>query len=120
MTLQSKTRRSILPKEAVEVRQGAAPIPFGITGAGPQSEMIATVRAVPIRDPLGARLAALVVGVRVMVRAVQADVKIGAATVAFIAEPYELPRCQGDRILAGVTPHPDSLGQIGRTRHRVR
>lgn len=73
--------------------------------------MVASIGAIPVEDPLGARLAALVVGRGVVVGTVEADVKIGGTTLAGVAEADRFARGEHDLVTAGVTAHAGSLLQ---------
>jgi len=97
---------SALLEERIQLREGTRPrIATGAARAVAGLEPIAAVRSLGVPYPLGAGLPALVVGAGIVELAVLADVQVGAAAVAGIAEADTLPLGQIDGRVAARTAH---------------
>ena len=65
----------------------------GLVGWVAVPEVIAAIASFAIGHPFGVRFPTLVVGVAVLVGAVEADVEIGIALLAGVAKPDPLAGC---------------------------
>ena len=76
-----------------------------------RTKIVASIGAILVEDPLSARFATFVVGRRVVVRAIQAHMEIGAATIAAVTKAQGFARGDWNLGLARMALHAASLRQ---------
>jgi hypothetical protein len=97
---------SVFLEEGVQIRERSRPLLCSSTArAAARLEAVATVGPFGVADALGARFPTLVIGAGIVELAVVADVQVGAAAFAGVAEADPLGRSQLDRRVAACTAH---------------